>query len=58
MFRTPSQQRRARVDADMIARHYPAIGPAAILAALICMPKARSRNALPARAVWVGPLSR
>ena len=50
MLRTPSQQRRARVDADMLARHYPSIGCAAILAALVCMPKARVRNQLPARA--------
>lgn len=50
MLRTPDQQRRARTDADLLARHYPAIGPAAILAALVCMPRTRIRNGRPLRA--------
>jgi hypothetical protein len=47
MFRTPSQMRRAMSDADLLERHYPAIGPAAILAALMCMPRQRVRHAFP-----------
>ena len=47
MPRTAQESARARAQLEALAKHYRAIGPAAILAALLCAPKARKKHALP-----------
>lgn len=48
MTTSPIHLRRPIQDADMLSRHYRSIGPAAILAALLCMPrKSKTKRAVP-----------
>lgn len=40
---------QTRLPAASLAQHYRAIGPAAVLAALLCMPRTRVKRPLPAQ---------
>lgn len=49
MTHSPAHLRRPVQDAEMLSRHYRSIGPAAILAALLCMPRKRAPRAMTVR---------
>lgn len=48
MIRTAYEIAEMRAKNEALARHYRAIGPAAIMAALLCMPRKRPLNPRPA----------